>query len=156
MGNQPRLTHASLLAGMAMLAGCGSMSGVYPASGSVIPPASVQLTENLNVALSSIVTAGALAAAAYVVLDPLAPNWNVEETKLGSGQYRLSMRLKRFAGGGTGEARQVLQRRATRLAQEGGYGGYQIISFSEGVEFAYPISLRVSEGVIQLLAKNSE
>lgn len=97
----------------------------------------------------------AVAAVAYLVTDPLAPNWEIEETKLGNGQYRLAMRMKRFAAGGTGEARQSFRRRATQLAHEGGYGGYQIVSFSEGVEFAYPSSQRVSEGVIELIAKNS-
>lgn len=139
----------------ALLAGCGNVSGVYPRVGSTIPSASLQLTDSLNIPLSSIAAAGAIAAVAYVVLDPLAPNWDIQETKLGNDQYRLSMRLKRFAGGGTGEARQSFLRRAVHLAQEGGYGGYQVVSFSEGVEFAYPASQRVSEGVIQLLAKNS-
>lgn len=142
------------LVAMALLLGACTtrVSGTYPAAGSVIPTGTLQLTETSALSFSSMAHAAALATGAYYLLDPLAPNWEIEETRLGSSQYRLSMRLKRFTAGGTGEARQALLRRASQLARDGGYAGFQVISFTEGVDFGYPVSQRVSEGVIQLVS----
>lgn len=131
-------------------AGCGSVSGTYPRSASVVPAAALRLTENTTVSLESLVTYAAVAALAYVVLDPLSPNWNIEEAKLAPDRYYLSLRMKRVAAGGEGEARLVFKRRATELAAAGGYGGYEVLAYSEGIESLLP-ARRVGEGVIRLV-----
>lgn len=149
------LRHIRLLTPALVLAlgACtGNVAGVYPRVGTVVPSATVQLTENATLSLSQIATAGVVAATAYILLDPSAPNWHIEETRYGNGQYHLAMQQKNYTGGGGGEARQFFQRRGAELARQNGYAGYQIVSFTEGIEFAYPVSRRVSQGVIQLVA----
>lgn len=144
-----RLLPAALV-GLA-LAACSSVTGTYPRSGAVVPAAAVRLTENYAVSLEKLVGYAGVAAAAYAVLDPLAPNWQIHEADLGEAHYLLVLRMKRVHAGGDGEARQVFQRRAAQLARAGGYGGFEIVSYSEGIESTLPAQ-RVGEGVIRLVA----
>lgn len=147
------IRHFTLALLVVTAAGCSSISGTYPRSGPLVPAASLQVTEGYNLPLEKIVTYAGVAAVAYMVLDPFAPNWQIEEAKLAPDQYLLQMRMKRFHTGGDGEARVVFSRRAARLAREGGFSGYEIVNYSEGVESTL-IAQRVSEGVIQLVARN--
>lgn len=141
----------AILAAALVAAGCGTLSGTYPRSNPLLPAASLHLTENTTVSLEKLVTYAGVAGLAYLVLDPLAPNWRIEEAALGQGEYHLSLRMKRLHAGGDGEARQVFHRRAARLAREGGYAGYEVLAYSEGVESGLPAQ-RVGEGVIRLTA----
>jgi hypothetical protein len=86
---------------------------------------------------------------AYLVLDPMAPNWTIDEAKLSDDTYYLGMKKLRTRAGGEGEARMVFNRRAEQLARAGGYAGYEIVSYSEGIQSDL-IAQRVGEGVIQL------
>ena len=61
------------------------------------------------------------------------------------------MKMKRFHTGGSGEALQVLKRRARQLQEENGFVAYQIASYSEGIESQTPIAQRVAEGTIRLV-----
>jgi hypothetical protein len=56
-----------------------------------------------------------VAIVAYVIYDPLAPNWTVEERILDRVTYRLSMRAKSFRTGGDGESRLILRRRGAAV-----------------------------------------
>ena len=89
--------------------------------------------------------------AIYLVYDPLAPNWSIEEQMLNEDTYYLSLKAKSFRTGGDGEAMQVLKRRALQLQRERGYAGYRILDYSEGIESSTPLTHRVSEGTIQLV-----
>jgi hypothetical protein len=91
------------------------------------------------------------AIAAYVIYDPLAPNWTVEERILDRVTYRLSMRAKSFRTGGDGESRLILRRRAQQLQRERGFLDYRILDYSEGVESSTPFTHRYAEGVIQMV-----
>lgn len=91
------------------------------------------------------------AALFYVIYDPLAPNWRIEERPVDEATFQLALRAKNFRTGGDGEAIQVFKRRALKLQRERGYSGYRILSYTEGVESATPFSYRVSEGTIQLV-----
>ncbi|HOI52806.1 hypothetical protein ACLIIZ_06200 [Azonexus caeni] len=106
------------------------------------------LAANTNVKLGMALAA---AAAVYLIYDPLAPNWEIEEAKLADDSYRLSMKMKRFHTGGSGEALQVLKRRAQQLQEKNGFAAYQIASYSEGIESQTPIAQRVAEGTIRLV-----
>ncbi|HCN68633.1 MAG TPA: hypothetical protein DIT03_10280, partial [Candidatus Accumulibacter sp.] len=53
----------------------------------------------------------AAAVVAYVIYDPLAPNWTIEETMLEGDTYRLAMRAKSFRIGGDGESGLIFKRR---------------------------------------------
>ena len=96
--------------------------------------------------------AGAALAGALVwyLADPKAPTWKVERRQLAEGRYRIELRQKRFAVGGDGEAQQIFERTATSLAEEYGYTGFVIESYTEGIESATPIGQRVSRGVVML------
>jgi hypothetical protein len=101
-----------------------------------------------------------LGVAVYLIVDPLAPNWKIEQTEPFPGEYHLALKKKGVTneGGGDGEARQIFLRRAEALAREhhtagpGLQDGYVVLSFNEGVESEYPFARRVAHGVIQLAA----
>jgi hypothetical protein len=133
------------------LAACGTTQKAIPNSGSITPNANFQLTPNTSVTFESVVYAAAVGAVIYVVYDPLAPNWSLEEKALNEDTFYLSLRAKSFRTGGDGEAMQILKRRAAQLQREKGYSGYRILDYSEGVESSTPLTHRVSEGTIQLV-----
>lgn len=103
-----------------------------------------------NTTLTWNVALGA-AAAIYLIYDPLAPNWEIEEAKLSDETYRLSMKMKRFHTGGSGEALQVLKRRASQLQQENGHAGYQIAEYTEGIDSQTLGARRVAGGTIRFI-----
>ena len=92
----------------------------------------------------------ALGASIYLVVDPLAPNWRIEQSDLGAGRYAFALKRKRFTSGGDGEAMQVFQRRVEQLAREQNYASFEVLSFSEGVDSSFPfVAQRVSHGLVQ-------
>lgn len=94
-----------------------------------------------------------LAAAVHVVYDPLAPNWEIEESRLTEDTYRFSLRMKRFHTGGSGESLPALKRRASQLRYEHGYAEYQILEYSEGIDSRTLGTQRVAEGTIRLVRR---
>lgn len=119
-------------------------------SGSLIPNTSVKLGPSVSYPLEKIVYWGIYAAAAYLILDPLAPNWEIEETRFPENHVHFQMSMKRFYAGGAGEARAIFNRRAKELMREGGFSGYEIIEYSEGLDSSLLGSKRTAEGVIRL------
>ncbi|MDD5298563.1 MAG: hypothetical protein PHU46_16800 [Rhodocyclaceae bacterium] len=145
---------AGFVVSVPLVTGCGSLGSTYPSGHALLPTGTVQITEHLNVPITSLIGYTGALTIAYLVIDPLAPNWEVKETRLAANEYQLSLRMKNFHTGGDGEARQVFQRRAAKLARDGGYGGYQIVSYTEGIDSTtVPSAQQVSDGVIQLVAK---
>ena len=132
-----------------LLAACSSLDRTVPSSGSLIPKTKVQLTPGYATTAENLLYIAGVAYIAYVVLDPMAPNWTIEEAKLSDDTYFLGMKKMRTRPGGEGEARMVFNRRAEQLARAGGYGGYEILSYSEGIQSDL-VAQRVGEGVIQL------
>lgn len=138
------------LAAVLATAACGNVSGTYPRNNSLVPSATLQLTEGYALSLDKFVHIAGTAYLLYRVIDPLAPNWEIEQAKLSDDQYYLSMRMKRFHTGGDGESLHVVRRRAEQLARSGGYAGYDIVRYSEGVESGL-IAQRVSEATVLLV-----
>jgi hypothetical protein len=144
-----------LCAGLAglVLVGAGlsacSSPGKVNATG-LIPKQSFQLSSSFGIPLEKIVYWGAYAGVAYLVLDPLAPNWEIEQAPLTDNHVHLALKMKRVYVGGAGEARQLFQRRARELVQYGGFDGYQIEEYNEGLESSILGSQRVASGVIRL------
>lgn len=97
----------------------------------------------------------AAAAVAYVVYDPLAPNWRIEERPLDRDTYFVSMQAKSFRTGGDGESGLILKRRAQQLQREAGFSAYRILDYSEGIESSTPFTHRYASGVIQLVHPDS-
>ncbi len=141
---------SALLVGL-LIAACESTQTVIPKTGSIVPDAVFQLTPTTAVTLDTVLAAAAAGALIYVVYDPLAPNWSIEERLLNKDTYLLSLRAKSFRTGGDGEAIQIVKRRALQLQREKGYAGYRILDYSEGIESSTPLTHRVSEGTIQLV-----
>jgi len=133
----------------ATLVGCSSTGN----GSSLIPNKTLQLTANTSVSLASLAAAAVVGAAIYVVYDPLAPNWEIEESQLNEDTYRLSLKMKRFHTGGAGESIQILKRRATQLQYEQGFGGYQILEYTEGIDSQTIGARRVGEGVIRMVQR---
>ena len=129
-----------------MCGGCTGIDGVS-ARGVLIPPETINLTNSLSIPLQSLAVAGAL----YVIVDPLAPNWQIEESQLATGRYLIAMKKKRFTTGGDGEAAQVFYRRAAQIVREQGGARYRVLEFSEGVESSVPIAQRVAQGVVEVV-----
>ena len=142
---------SALFVGLAVV-GCGGVDTTsIPSTGSLLPNTTVQIGPTIAYSVEAIAVAGATAALLYVIYDPLAPNWSIEEKPLTTDTYYLSLRAKSFRTGGDGEAIQILKRRALQLQREKGYAGYRILDYSEGIESSTPLTHRVSEGTIQLV-----
>ena len=149
------LTAAALLS---LLAGCSALnypgttalSGDFPAKGPIVPETTLNLTKSIQVPLDKVVVWGMYAGAAWLILDPLAPNWEIEQADFPDRHFHLSLKMKRVYTGGAGEARQAFQQRARELMRQNGYDGYSIVEYSEGLDSSILGSQRVARGVIQL------
>jgi hypothetical protein len=146
-----RLAAACLAA--AVTAGCaaiGKNPGATDAAGNSVGTLIPNKTVNLTPAVALSVENVLLGAALYWAVDPLAPNWQLTQASLAADRVRISLRKKRFTSGGDGEAAQVFARRADELARYGGYIGYTVMEYTEGIESTLPLAQRVAQGVIRL------
>lgn len=167
---QTRLWAALLLAGL--VAGCsntpnspnvrGVGGNVVNATGDVvaeviggpiIPDTTVSLGPSVTYPLEKLVYWGVYAAAAWLILDPLAPNWQIQEARFPGNHVHLSLAMKRYYAGGAGEARVVFQRRARELMRAGGYASYEIVEYAEGLDSSMLGSQRTAEGVVRFVKK---
>jgi len=148
---------AALFISASLLAACGSVTPtVIPGTGSLLPNATVQVTSELAYTSQQIYNAGLAGLLIYIIYDPLAPNWSIEEKVLNENTYAFSLKAKSFRTGGDGEAMRILKRRALYLQRERGYTSYKILDFSEGIESSTPLTHRFSEGTIQLVRAAGE
>lgn len=144
---RPWLTSLLVLA----LTGCSSTSSLT-GSGSIVPANTVHLAPGLTVGVDKVLYWGGVAAIYYYATDPLAPNWELKEAEFEGGRVRvMSLKMKRYYVGGAGEARDTFQRRARTLVREGGYEGFEILEYSEGMDSSVIGSQRTAEGVIALI-----
>ncbi len=176
----PRLIPAGLFVAALLMTGCGTVDVQPPARAVNSPPDSryaqspdptVSVEPGKAVALigatayaapaytgpaANLGLAAAAAIVAYVVYDPLAPNWTIEERMVGRNTYLLSMRAKSFRTGGDGESGLILKRRALQLQRKRGFLGYLILDYSEGIESSTPFTHRYAEGTFQLVHGDPE
>lgn len=140
--------YAAVLAALHLLgvAGCSTIEGASSKS-VLIPNQVLNVSSSLSVPLESI-AAGALL---FVIIDPLAPNWHIEQMRAGENRFRIAMRKKRFTTGGDGEAMPAFYRRAEQIVSELGARNYRILEFNEGVDSAVPIAQRVAQGVVEII-----
>jgi len=132
------------LAALALLiTGCQSTDGPSPV---LIPNEELVVSKSVQIPAEVL----ALAVSWYLVVDPLAPNWRIEQSDLGGNRYAFALKRKRFTSGGDGEAMQVFARRIEQLARDHGYASFEILAFTEGVDSSFPIvAQRVSHGLVQ-------
>jgi hypothetical protein len=121
--------------------------------GPIIPNTSIQLGPSVSYPLEKLVYWGAYIGAAYLILDPFSPNWEIQEARFPGNHVHLSLTMKRYYAGGAGEARVVFNRRAKELMRAGGYGSYEIVEYSEGMESSLIGSQRTAEGVVHFVKK---
>jgi hypothetical protein len=132
----------SALSVVLALGGCASTDGPSPV---LIPNKELQISRSLSIPAEGLV----LGAIVLLVVDPLAPNWHIEQYDLGGLRYAFALKKKRFTTGGDGEAAQVFRRRVAELAREQGYSGYEVLEFTTGIESDVPIAQRVAQGLVQ-------
>lgn len=142
-----------LALGLAVLAGCSSSPN---SNNTYISPAG-SITDRLVNAtmypLDKTVYWATWAAVAYLVLDPLSPNWEIEEARFPENHIHFQLSMKRYYAGGAGEARQIFHRRAKELMRAGGFGHYEVVEYSESLDSSVIGSQRTAEGVIRLIKK---
>lgn len=98
------------------------------------------------------ITAGAAVAigTAYLIYDPLAPNWEMQERRLEERRFYLSLLMKRFNTGGDGDALSIVKRRAQDLVTANGMGYYKIESLEQKIDSQTIGARRTAEAVIVL------
>lgn len=136
------------------LAGCGTLASDSPLGNdpagdrirTIVPNKRLSVAPSLQIPLEGLL----LGAAVYWYVDPLSPNWQVEETRLAPDLYRISLRRKPIVSGGDGEADAVFRRRAEQLRRDSGREHYTIVEFDTGIESKLPFAHRVASGVVQL------
>lgn len=137
---------------LGVLAGCSSTGS---SSSSLIPDKTIKLTAKTSLSLAELANGAAVVAAIYLIYDPLAPNWEVEESRLSEDTFRLSLKMKRYHTGGAGESIQIVKRRAAQLQKDFGYRNYQLVEYTEGIESQTLGARRVAEGVVRLVQLQS-
>ena len=148
----PRI--AAVLGLVAGLAGCGvfgrgddlGVDSAGTARKTVVPNRSIHLAPSVQMPVEGLL----LGAAVLYYVDPLAPNWQIEQTALAADRYRLALRAKAVRAGGDGEAEQVFRRHAEKLARESGRENYLIVEYQAGIESKLPFAQRVASGVVLL------
>ena len=134
----------------------GLLMTISPAwSGSLIPDTTLRLSVSNSIALEKVVGWGLYAGIAYLVLDPLTPNWHIEEAALGDDHVHMFLKMKRFYAGGAGEARAVFHRRAKEVMRLNGFDGYQVLEYNESLESSVLGSQRTAEGVVVMTRSGS-
>lgn len=125
-------------------------AGYKVIGGPLIPDTRVQLGPSVSYPVEKLVYWGIWVGAAYLILDPFAPNWKIEEARLPEHHVHFDLSMKRYYAGGAGEARVVFERRAKTLMREGGYTGYEIVEYSEALDSSLFGGKRTATGVIRL------
>ena len=145
-----RIVLAGLLA--LSVAACGSTAiKSLPSSGTLLPNTKLVISPNVAYTIEQLALAGLAGGALYLIYDPLAPNWKIEEKAVSEEIYYFALRAKSFRTGGDGEAMRIIRRRALQLQRDKGYAAYRLLDYSEGIESSTPFSHRVSEATIQLV-----
>jgi hypothetical protein len=117
--------------------------------GPLIPDTMVQLAPSVSYPLEKLVYWSIYVGAAWLILDPLAPNWEIQEARFPDHHLHMTLTMKRYYAGGAGEARAHFHRRAKELMRAGGYVGYEVVEYAEGMESSMLGSQRNAEGVIR-------
>ncbi|HEX5125989.1 MAG TPA: hypothetical protein VFW00_04545 [Rhodocyclaceae bacterium] len=137
---------------MSLLSACHTISGEFPRNKSLVPDADLHIFPGYRLALDDAIMIAGVAYLVYQVVDPLAPNWDIHETRLANNRVLYNMNMQRVHGGGDGEARQVLARRAAALAREEGFAGYEIHRYEESLDSRILFPHRTVEAEITLIA----
>jgi hypothetical protein len=120
----------------------------------LIPDRTIAISSTVSYPLEKVVYWGLWIGVAYLILDPLAPNWTIEEARLDPQLVHFDLKMKRYYAGGAGEARQVFSRRAKALVRAGDFATYQVLEYNESLDSSVLGAQRRAEGVIRLIPKS--
>jgi len=120
----------------------------------LIPDRVIAISSTVSYPLEKVVYWGLYIGAAYLILDPLSPNWTIEEARLDPQLVHFDLRMKRYYAGGAGEARQVFTRRAKALVRTGDFATYEVVEYTESLDSSVIGSQRRAEGVIRLIPRS--
>lgn len=132
------------------LAGCATVKGDYPSSWSLLPNASLNISDGLAISLNDLVAGGLVIGAIYYITDPQAPNWSIREQRVAEDRLVFDLSMKRFHAAGEGEALQVMRRQAHLLAVANGFKHYEVAHWEESIESNW-IARRHARGEVRLL-----
>lgn len=93
-------------------------------------------------------------ARAGAATDLLWPAWRVAVTPVGADRFRLELRMRTLVTGSAGEARQVFGDGARHIVEAGGYSGYRVLHYEEGIDSGFLFGRRSARG--EILAVRSE
>ena len=141
---------ACLMAAGCLCSGAAAQSYV-PSDGSIIANKILRLSPSISIPLEKMVYWGVLGGIAYAVLDPFAPNWEIEEAPLGEDHVHVSLQMRRYYSGGAGEARQLFERRARELMRLNEFDEYRVVEYNESLESSMLGARRRAEGVVRLI-----
>ena len=143
------IRYGGLLLALLATCGCSSTDGTPSNANMLIPSRQLNVSDSLTLTAENI----AVGALAFAIIDPLAPNWSIEQTRIDANHYRIALKMKRFTAGGEGEAYQVFRRCAERIAHSNAnaVSSYRVVEFTEGIESTVPVAQRVAQGVVEVL-----
>jgi len=133
------------LTGLLFLVALGGCNG-YP----LVAPRDVAVTPTHTYTYEQVLAIAAVAAATYWYVDPLAPNWEVNEFEVDNDKFRITLRKKRMSTGGDGEAVELFNRHAERIAELRGYEKFVVLSYSERIESDTLGARRMARGTIRI------
>lgn len=141
--------------GLLVAAGTGYLlSKTEPSSSTstntLIKDRTLNLSSTVAMSLEKLVGWGAYVGVAYLITDPFNPNWEIEQAAFPKNMYHLSLKMKRYYSGGSGEARMVFQERAKELMRQGGFDGFTVVEYNESLDSSVIGAQRHARGVIQL------
>jgi hypothetical protein len=135
-----RRTVAAALA--VVLAACGGSP--------IVPDKNITILPTFQPSVEAVILGAFAGIALWKILDPAAPNWNVEVTPLDASRVEVDMKMKRFTTGGSGEAYGVMQRSMRALMEDYGFTDFTVLSWSEGIESETFGARRTARAVVQL------
>ena len=146
-----RIRLQATLCALCLLAGCKAFTGDFPRTSSIVPDTALKVFPDYRISLPDAVMIAGVVYLAYQVVDPLAPAWSIREVRLAENRVQFSLDMQRIHQGGSGEARQVLARRAKRLARDEGFVGYELITYEESIDSRLFLPQRKVEAEVILL-----
>lgn len=141
-----RLVRAALCLVASLAAGCAAIQEHHGTAAGVAGV--TRMASQLDFLEPEYLAGGLIA---YAIHDPFAPTWNIRATRLDETRVRFELRMKSLVSGGDGEARQVFERNARQLAESGGFAGYDVIRYEEGIESTRPFARRAASAEIRLV-----
>ena len=83
--------------------------------------------------------------------DLKVPGWEVKVTRIAEDRFRLDLRMRTVIAGGDGEARTAFLRSAREIVDAGGYAGFDVMRYEEGIDSGLLFARRGASGVIRVV-----